>query len=156
MSTDGRLTRALSTRDLAVYYLSSLVGVGVLVVPGIALSKAGPASLLGHPVGRVAADRGHLRPVLRPLSQRRRRELPGPAGVRLAARYGDRPVPAVPQPVDQSDPRAGGGRYLVALFGWEGEAPLLLGGFAVMSLGVLTNLLGIVLWVPSLRGTAYR
>jgi len=25
-----------------------------------------------------------------------------------------------------------------------------------MSLGVLTNLLGIVLWVPSLRGTAYR
>ena len=46
MSTDGRLARALSTRDLAVYYLSSLVGVGVLVVPGIALSKAGPASLL--------------------------------------------------------------------------------------------------------------
>ena len=30
MSTDGRLTRALTTRDLAVYYLSSLVGVGVL------------------------------------------------------------------------------------------------------------------------------
>jgi len=25
-----------------------------------------------------------------------------------------------------------------------------------MSLGVLTNLLGVVLWVPSLRGTAYR
>jgi hypothetical protein len=46
MSTDGRLTRALGTRDLAVYYLSSLVGVGVLVVPGIALAKAGPASLL--------------------------------------------------------------------------------------------------------------
>ena len=39
MSTDGRLTRALGTRDLAVYYLSSLVGVGVLVVPGIALAK---------------------------------------------------------------------------------------------------------------------
>lgn len=32
MSTDGGLTRALSTRDLAVYHLSSLVGVGVLVV----------------------------------------------------------------------------------------------------------------------------
>jgi amino acid efflux transporter len=40
MSTDGRLTRALGTRDLAVYYLSSLVGVGVLVVPGIALDRS--------------------------------------------------------------------------------------------------------------------
>ena len=40
MSTDGRLIRALGTRDLAVYYLSSLVGVGVLVVPGVALAKA--------------------------------------------------------------------------------------------------------------------
>jgi amino acid permease len=49
--TDGRLTRALGTRDLAVYYLSSLVGVGALVVPGIALAKAGPTSLdaLGRP-----------------------------------------------------------------------------------------------------------
>lgn len=55
MSTDGRLTRALTTRDLAVYYLSSLVGVGVLVVPGIALSKAGPASLLAWLILSVAA-----------------------------------------------------------------------------------------------------
>ena len=35
--------------------------------------------------------------------------------------------------------------YLAALFGWEGRAALLAGGFAVMSLGVLTNLLGIEL-----------
>ena len=55
MSTDGRLTRALSARDLAVYYLSSLVGVGVLVVPGIALSKAGPASLPAWAILSVAS-----------------------------------------------------------------------------------------------------
>jgi amino acid efflux transporter len=55
MSTDGRLTRALGTRDLAVYYLSSLVGVGVLVVPGIALAKAGPASLLAWVILSVAS-----------------------------------------------------------------------------------------------------
>src|SRR4029079_4346988 len=54
MSTDGRLTRAMSARDLAVYYLSSLVGVGVLVVPGIALSKAGPPSLLAGSTVSVA------------------------------------------------------------------------------------------------------
>ena len=55
MSTDGRLTRALGTRDLAVYYLSSLVGVGVLVVPGIALARAGPASLLAWVILSVAS-----------------------------------------------------------------------------------------------------
>lgn len=34
---DTGLKRALTTRDLTIYYLSSLVGAGVLVVPGIAL-----------------------------------------------------------------------------------------------------------------------
>ena len=56
MSTDGRLTRALGLRDLAVNYLS-LVGVGVLVVPGIALAKAGPASLLAWVILSVASLR---------------------------------------------------------------------------------------------------
>ena len=37
MSTDGRLTRALGTRDLAVYYLSPLVGRQLLTVVDDAL-----------------------------------------------------------------------------------------------------------------------
>lgn len=49
------LRRVLTTRDLAVCYVSSLVGAGVLVVPGIAVSTAGPASLVAWLVLSVAS-----------------------------------------------------------------------------------------------------
>jgi amino acid efflux transporter len=147
MSTNGRLTRALSTRDLAVYYLSSLVGVGVLVVPGIALSKAGPASLLAWVILSVASL-----PIAVTFARFSAR-YPSAGGVSFLVRqaFGWRPGTAIGLFLLflnlSTNPILGlaAARYLAALFGWEGEAPLLLGGFAVMSLGVLTNLLGIVL-----------
>lgn len=40
------LRRTLGTRGLVIHYVSSVMGVGVLVLPGIAYGLAGPASLL--------------------------------------------------------------------------------------------------------------
>lgn len=42
----AELQRTLGTRGLVVHYVSSVMGVGVLVLPGIAYGIAGPASLL--------------------------------------------------------------------------------------------------------------
>jgi amino acid efflux transporter len=50
-----RLRPVLGTRDLAVYYISSLVGVGMLIAPGIALRAAGPASLVAWLLLTLAA-----------------------------------------------------------------------------------------------------
>jgi len=40
------LTRHIGAKALLAYYISSVVGVGVLIIPGIAAQIAGPASLL--------------------------------------------------------------------------------------------------------------
>lgn len=146
MSTDGRLTRALTTRDLAVYYLSSLVGAGVLVVPGIALEQAGPASLLAWAILSVASL-----PIAVTFARFSAR-YPSAGGVSFLVRqaFGRRPGAAIGLFLLflnlATNPILGlaAARYLAALFGWSGQAPLLIGGFAVMSIGVLTNLLGIV------------
>jgi amino acid efflux transporter len=147
MSTDETgLKRALTTRDLAVYYLSSLVGAGVLVVPGIALDKAGPASLLAWLILSVASL-----PIAVTFA-RFSAEYPSAGGVSFLVRsaFGWRPGTAIGLFLLflnlATNPILGlaAARYLATLFGWEGSAPILLAGFAVMSVGVATNLLGIV------------
>src|SRR5256885_15620026 len=48
---------SMGTRDLIVLYLTSLIGAGILVIPGITAKMAGPASLLawvGLAVGSFA------------------------------------------------------------------------------------------------------
>jgi amino acid efflux transporter len=42
----AQLQRTLGTTSLVVHYVTSVMGVGVLVLPGIALAVAGPASLI--------------------------------------------------------------------------------------------------------------
>lgn len=147
MSTgDTGLKRALTTRDLTVYYLSSLIGAGALVVPGIALEKAGPASLLAWLILSVASL-----PIAVTFA-RFSAEYPNAGGVSFLVRraFGWRPGTAIGLFLLflnlATNPILGlaAARYLAALFGWEGSAPILLAGFAVMSVGVATNLLGIV------------
>ena len=147
MSSGGTgLKRALTTRDLTVYYLSSLVGAGVLVVPGIALDRAGPASLLAWAILSVASL-----PIAVTFARFSAR-YPSAGGVSFLVRraFGWRPGIAIGLFLLflnlATNPILGlaAARYLAALFGWEGSAPILLGGFAVMSVGVATNLLGIV------------
>lgn len=146
VTEDGKLKRALGTRDLAIYYLSSLVGAGVLVVPGIALEIAGPASLLAWLILALASL-----PIAVTFARFSAR-YPSAGGVSFLVRkaFGWRPGTAIGLFLLflnlATNPILGlaAARYLAALFGWEGQGALLLGGFAVMSIGVATNLLGIV------------
>jgi amino acid efflux transporter len=139
------LRQVLTTRDLAVYYLSSLVGAGVLVVPGIALEVAGPASLLAWGILSLASL-----PIALTFARFSAR-YPSAGGVSFLVRtaYGWRPGAIIGLFLLflnlATNPILGlaAARYLAALFGWEGQTPVLLAGFAVMSLGVLTNMLGI-------------
>jgi amino acid efflux transporter len=139
------LRRVLTTRDLAVYYLSSLVGAGVLVVPGIALEVAGPASLLAWLILSLASL-----PIALTFARFSAR-YPSAGGVSFLVRtaFGWRPGSAIGLFLLflnlATNPILGlaAARYLAALFGWEGQGAILLAGLAVMSLGVLTNMLGI-------------
>ncbi len=45
-SPDGRLHKAVTMRYAVAMYMSSVLGSGVLVLPGLAAQKAGPASLI--------------------------------------------------------------------------------------------------------------
>src|SRR5215213_1548869 len=146
MSSGGTgLKRALTTRDLTVYYLSSLVGAGVLVVPGIALDPAGPASLLAWAILSVASL-----PIAVTFA-RFSATYPSAGGVSFLVRraFGWRPGTAIGLFLLflnlATNPILGlaAARYLAALVGWEGQTAILLAGLAVMSLGVLTNMLGI-------------
>jgi amino acid efflux transporter len=139
------LRQVLTTRDLAVYYLSSLVGAGVLVVPGIALEVAGPASLLAWGILSLASL-----PIALTFARFSAR-YPSAGGVSFLVRkaYGWRPGATIGLFLLflnlATNPILGlaAARYLAALFGWQGQGPVLLAGFAVMSIGVLTNMLGI-------------
>ena len=141
----SELRRVLTTRDLSVYYLSSLVGAGVLVVPGIALEKAGPASLLAWvilslaslPIALTFARFSATYPSAGGVSFLVRKAFGRPAGAAvglflLFLNLATNPILGL-----------AAARYLAALFDWQGQDAILLGGFAVMSVGVLTNMLGI-------------
>src|SRR5215213_4799396 len=130
MSSGGTgLKRALTTRDLTVYYLSSLVGAGVLVVPGIALDPAGPASLLAWAILSVASL-----PIAVTFARFSAR-YPSAGGVSFLVRraFGWRPGIAIGLFLLflnlATNPILGlaAARYLAALFGWEGSATNLLG-----------------------------
>lgn len=142
---DQQLRRVLGTRDLVVYYLSSLVGVGMLIAPGIALEAAGPASLVGWVLLTVAAL--PIAGVFARLSA----AYPDSAGVSYLVRraFGWRPGVTIGFLLLllhwTTNPILGlaAARYLAALMGWQDHAAVMLAGFGVMSLGVVLNLLGV-------------
>lgn len=149
MSVDSaaqtQLRKVLGTRDLIVYYMSTLVGSGILVVPGIALELAGPASLLAWLILAVVSF-----PIAAAFA-RFSAEYPSAAGTSYLIRraFGDRLgassglflllLNLVVNPVLG----LAAARYFAALMGWHGHTVILLVGFAAMSLGVVANMLGL-------------
>lgn len=139
------LRRVIGTRELTIYYLSSLVGAGILVVPGIALELAGPASLVAWLILAVAAV-----PIAVVFAQFSAK-YPSAGGVSFLVRraFGWRAGMAIGLFLLflnlATNPILGlaAARYLAALFGWEDKRLILLAAFVVMSIGVLTNMLGI-------------
>lgn len=144
-SKGTQLRKVLGTRDLAVYYVSTLVGAGVLVVPGIALELAGPASLVAWLILAITAF-----PVA-VVFARFSAEYPSAAGVSYLIRraFGNRLGAAAGLFLLllnlATNPILGlaAARYFAALMGWHGHTVILLVGFAVMSVGVVANMLGI-------------
>lgn len=144
-ATPTQLRKVLGTRDLIVYYISTLVGSGILIVPGIALELAGPASLVAWLVLGVVAF-----PIAAAFA-RFSATYPNAAGTSYLIRraFGDRLGSAaglfllllnlVVNPVLG----IAAARYFAALMGWHGHTVVLLLGFAAMSLGVVANMLGI-------------
>lgn len=145
MADDRELSKALGTRELAVYYLSSLIGAGILVVPGIALELAGPASLVAWAVLALAVF------PIAVVFARFSAEYPSAGGVSFLVRkaFGWRPGMSIGVFLLflnlATNPILGlaAARYFAALVGWEDQRLILLTGFLVMSIGVLTNMLGI-------------
>jgi amino acid efflux transporter len=66
----GDLARGIGTRGLVVFYITNLVGAGILIVPGLAARIAGPASFvswavlvaLSFPIARLFAGISARRP----------------------------------------------------------------------------------------------
>src|SRR5690349_776147 len=55
LAVPSRPAPAMGTRDLIVLYLTSLIGAGILVIPGITAKMAGPASLVAWAVLAVGS-----------------------------------------------------------------------------------------------------
>src|SRR5215470_16664562 len=55
MSVDSGLRKAVTMRYAVALYMSSVLGSGVLVLPGLAAQKAGPASILAWVLLSVAS-----------------------------------------------------------------------------------------------------
>lgn len=144
--TRDELRRALGTRELTVYYISALVGAGILVVPGIALEIAGPASLVAWIVLSIATF------PIAAVFARFSAEYPDAGGVSHVIRkaFGWRVGTSVGLYLLllnlAGNPILGlaAARYLAALYGWTDRVVILLAGFAVMSLAVVLNLAGIL------------
>ena len=142
---NGELRRVLGTRELVIYYVSSLVGAGILVVPGIAQEIAGPAALVGWLLLGAAAF------PIAAMFARFSAHYPNAAGVGYLVRraFGWRLGMSVGLLLlflnTATNPILGlaAARYVAALFGWQNQHLVLLTGLGVMLLGVGVNLLGI-------------
>jgi amino acid efflux transporter len=143
----GELRKHLGTRELTIYYLSALVGAGILVVPGIALEIAGPASLAAWLVLSIATF------PIAAVFARFSAEYPNASGVAYVVRtaFGWRAgtstglllllINLVGNPILG----LAAARYLVALFGWTDRLAVLTAAFVVMSVAVLLNMAGILI-----------
>jgi amino acid efflux transporter len=139
-----RATPSIGTRDLIVLYLTSLIGAGILVIPGITAQLAGPASLLAWGVLAVGSfAMAHMFAAMATLR-------PGSGGLctligtALGRRFGDTALLTLVAVYVIGNPIMGitSGRYLVHLLG-IGENWVLPFGAGFMLLSVAFNLLGV-------------
>jgi amino acid efflux transporter len=144
VAAPSRPAPSMGTRDLIILYLTSLIGAGILVIPGITAKQAGPASLLAWGVLAVASfamahmfanmatlnpDAGSLCTVI---------------GRGLGRRVGDAALLVLVSVYVIGNPVMGiiSGRYLSHLLGIDTGWVLPLGaGFMLLSVGF--NLLGV-------------
>lgn len=135
---------SMGTRDLIVLYLTSLIGAGILVIPGITAQLAGPASLLAWGVLAVGSfAMAHMFAAMATLR-------PGTGGLctligtALGRRFGDTALLTLVAVYVIGNPIMGvtSGRYLVHLLG-VGEGWVLPFGAGFMLLSVAFNLLGV-------------
>lgn len=111
-------------RELTIYYLSALVGAGILVVPGIALEIAGPASLVAWLVLAIATF------PIAAVFARFSAEYPNASGVSYVVRtaFGWRAGTSIGllllliNLVGNPILGLAAARYLVALFGWTASS----------------------------------
>lgn len=139
-----RAAPSMGTRDLIVLYLTSLIGAGILVIPGITAQLAGPASLLAWGVLAVGSfAMAHMFAAMATLR-------PGSGGLctligtALGRRFGDTALLTLVAVYVIGNPIMGvtSGRYLVHLLG-VGEGWVLPFGAGFMLLSVAFNLLGV-------------
>ena len=140
--------RKLGVLGLTTFYISSIVGVGILVVPGIAYRIAGPASLLSWLALIVISF------PLAYLFSRMSMNYPNNGGIvyfiriRFGERLGRSAGTLLTLTMIVGNPIMGiaSARYLLHMFGLPNETALvLLTGFGFMMLSILFNLLHIQL-----------
>jgi amino acid efflux transporter len=134
----------MGTRDLIVLYLTSLIGAGILVIPGITAQLAGPASLLAWGVlaigsfamAHMFANMATLNPNAGGLCTL--------IGTALGRRFGDTALLVLASVYMIGNPIMGviSGRYLTQMLG-VGSGWVLPAGAAFMLLSVGFNLLGV-------------
>lgn len=135
---------SIGTRDLIVLYLTSLIGAGILVIPGITAQLAGPASLVAWGVLALGSfAMAHMFAAMATLR-------PGTGGLctligtALGRRFGDTALLTLVAVYVIGNPIMGvtSGRYLVHLLG-AGENWVLPFGAGFMLVSVGFNLLGV-------------
>lgn len=147
---------SIGTRDLIVLYLTSLIGAGILVIPGITAQLAGPASLVAWGVLAVGSfAMAHMFAAMATLR-------PGTGGLctligtALGRRFGDTALLTLVAVYVIGNPIMGvtSGRYLVHLLG-VGENWVLPFGAGFMLVSVGFNLLGVKAGVRIQRSAFY-
>lgn len=140
----GRPEPTMGTRDLIVLYLTSLIGAGILVIPGITAQAAGPASLLAWGVLAVGSyAMAHMFARMATLNPNAG-SLCTLIGTALGRRVGDTALLVLVAVYVIGNPIMGviSGRYLCHLLGL-GPAWVLPSGAVFMLLSVGFNLLGV-------------
>jgi amino acid efflux transporter len=145
-SRPGKLVRTMRAPALSAHYIASVMGVGVLVLPGVASSVAGPLSLAAWVI--LVAWSFPFALVFARMSMR----LPSAGGVAdfvgeaFGSRWGRRAAVFLAVTLVVANPLLGvaAGRYLAAVL-WPGASnrTVLAIGFCIILAAIVVNLLGV-------------
>jgi amino acid efflux transporter len=143
----SNLKQSVGVVGLTAYYVSSIVGVGILVIPGIAANIAGPASLIAWVILLLISYPFAL------FFARMSMQCPDSSGIAafvekaFGATIGKTVAVALSVAMIVGNPIMGiaTAHYLQNLFGFSGNNTLLWVGYGMMIVSILFNLLGLQL-----------